>query len=595
MNRNTVEKLAVAAIETQICLCNLLEPFINKNDKEPCWDGFINIYQNEKKVKEPAVNRVPVQVKGTEQKDFSKKVIAVQINLTDLRSYLNVHGTLYFVVYVNGKKSKIYYVDLTPVRIKEILSRASDQQKTIKVELRELPENIKDIESIVINFADHCSKQASFSNIQLTTLEELSKSDKLPHFSLYYSGHGVEDPIGAMLKYDAPYIYLVSDSLPIPQPLASIPKDIVFTETMPASIKVAGIEFYNSYERTRSKDGLSIRIGESFTIKVDPNKNTSTIYKGSNKLRVLKHDLEFMIAFIENSGFSINDSNFEFVPHDEELAKFNLHQQKEDLAFYQKAVRTLNELNCTGDIDLSTLPKGHFWNLKYLITAIVDKKPVKGLLSNLPLVGNLHIGDYVFALVFEPLEKEEGIYIVRDFFKTEMKVHNVDENEQWHRVSQYVILTCDNILTLSNFRTDAILPSFKSLPPSPFLYGQANLLLLEVLSAYDMAENRKDLLELALEMAEWLMSEASEEILSQEVRMLNLYQTIIRIRALNEKEKSEIIGIIANSENRPDLLFAANLLLDRQLDAKSAFLKMGEVEQETFSKYPIYNLLKDKG
>lgn len=185
MNKGDIETLAVNAVVKQITLCNLLAPYISDKDKEPCWDGFIYIYQNAKKVIGYAVNRVAVQIKGTEKVDFSKETIKARVDIADLRSYLNVYGTLYFVVYISGPESKIYYVDFTPVRIKDILGRATEKQKTIGVELQELPQDIKEIESIVINFADHCKRQASFSDTKLVTMDELFTTKEPLSFSLF--------------------------------------------------------------------------------------------------------------------------------------------------------------------------------------------------------------------------------------------------------------------------------------------------------------------------------------------------------------------------------------------------------------------------
>lgn len=595
MNRGDIETLAVTAVTRQVTLCNLLAPYISDKDKEPCWDGFIYIYQNEKKTIGSSVNRVAVQIKGTEKSDFSKETIKTRVDIADLKSYLNVHGTMYFVVYVNGPESKIYYVDFTPVRIRDILGRASQKQKTIAVELQELPQDIKEIESIVINFADHCKRQASFSDTKLVTMDELSKTNGPFRLSLFFSGHETEDPFGAVLKH-VPYLYLESDFFPIPQPLGTIPVEVECTEVLPASITIEGHEYYDSYRKTRTKDKLTIGIGNSFTLKLDykEGKNTTIKYKPSEYLRVRSRDLEFMLAFIDNSGFELNGSDFKYKTTDRELEKFEVAKQREHLHYCKSAVQALDRLNCAGDLDLSSLSKDHMRNLNYLITAFVDNEPVKGLLSNLPLLVSVHVGEYKFALVFRPDVHEPGVYTVRDLFEEKMNVFSIDENHEEYRVSQYIVLTSDDFLTLTNLKAELILPSLKDVPPHPQFLLRANMMLLEVLNAFDMAQERKDLLDLALGIAKWLNECNIDDVLFADMVLLNLYQTVLRIRALNQEEKDTLLQVTARSNGYPNILAGAYILLDRQTEAKEEFLKLDENAQNEFKKYPIHNLLKEK-
>ena len=52
MNQKTIETIAVNAVKNSIVMSELLDEFIADNDKEPSWDGFVYIYEDNSKKKE---------------------------------------------------------------------------------------------------------------------------------------------------------------------------------------------------------------------------------------------------------------------------------------------------------------------------------------------------------------------------------------------------------------------------------------------------------------------------------------------------------------------------------------------------------------
>lgn len=45
-NNNKIESSAVSALKDVLINCGIAMPFISENDKEPCFDGHIYIYNN---------------------------------------------------------------------------------------------------------------------------------------------------------------------------------------------------------------------------------------------------------------------------------------------------------------------------------------------------------------------------------------------------------------------------------------------------------------------------------------------------------------------------------------------------------------------
>ena len=75
MDKKAIETLSVNAVRDSIVTSDFLDQFIADNDKEPTWDGFVYIYGDKSKKKDKLKGRLPVQIKGTENDDFSKEEI----------------------------------------------------------------------------------------------------------------------------------------------------------------------------------------------------------------------------------------------------------------------------------------------------------------------------------------------------------------------------------------------------------------------------------------------------------------------------------------------------------------------------------------
>ena len=62
------------------------------------------------------------------------------MSTVDLRNYLNDGGCVLFVVYIGnlGMTNKIYYAELTPVKLKRLLKEAGTQEHKT-VHLKEFP------------------------------------------------------------------------------------------------------------------------------------------------------------------------------------------------------------------------------------------------------------------------------------------------------------------------------------------------------------------------------------------------------------------------------------------------------------------------
>lgn len=143
------EKIATNHVELAISKADHLVSHINSNDKEPSWDGDVEVYKKSGHVhaKADLILKVPVQVKGHIKPNLKKKSIKYSIQYSDLRNYLYVGGTIFFVVYFDEEDEHhtIYYVGLLPFDLKKMLKdHKGDLSKCKSIELKVFPTKKED-------------------------------------------------------------------------------------------------------------------------------------------------------------------------------------------------------------------------------------------------------------------------------------------------------------------------------------------------------------------------------------------------------------------------------------------------------------------
>ena len=143
MNSTDIEKIAINKIE-ELILKNseFLSPYINSNDRTPLWDGNIYIYNKNTKTNGTFEGKIDVQIKGRQVDDF-KDNNTYSFKVETLRGYQKeIKGTLLLVVdFINIDNYKVYYCNLLPVDLYQILKDLKEEQKTVSLKLKEINEN----------------------------------------------------------------------------------------------------------------------------------------------------------------------------------------------------------------------------------------------------------------------------------------------------------------------------------------------------------------------------------------------------------------------------------------------------------------------
>ena len=253
MDSKTIETLSVSAVRDSIDVCDYLQQYIDSNDKSPSWDGYVNIYDGIDKSKAHMKGRMPVQVKGKECADHSSDVISFSADVSDLRNYLYDGGAMYFVVLIHPSTyaRKIYFSELTPIKLRVLLEGLKDNQKTKSIELKAFPEDNNLKANIFLSCRSDCDKQASFKTAELLSLEELEKSGLLESLTFSVYPIGFKDYKEAVLASEV-YMYAKIKGYAIPQPIEAIPSYVSMVEEIKKPVSVYGRKFYDSYHLIKS-------------------------------------------------------------------------------------------------------------------------------------------------------------------------------------------------------------------------------------------------------------------------------------------------------------------------------------------------------
>lgn len=592
MDKKAIETLSVNAVRDSIVVSDFLDQFIADNDKEPSWDGYVYIYSDKSKKKDKLKGRLPVQIKGTENNDFSKDEISFSVSTVDLNNYLNDGGIVFFVVYIghNGLTNKIYYSELTPIKLRIYLEEAKGQ-KSKRIKLKKFPTDPKEKAIIFFQCLKNCQCQASFSNSHLLSLEELEKQGVLEGITVPFSTVKGLDPKTAFFKNEV-YIYANVKGSAIPQPLEIIPQNIMTKEEKDATITVGDRLFYTTVSVIQDAETVTKVIGESFSIKSNKNDGRYKInYKNSKKMRILAKDLDFMISCIEAGCFQWDGLELPLNFKDADFSNFNVEEEKTRLKNIKKIVSLLDLLGCKKDLEIDSLIDKDWKNLDCLVKALIDKKPIQHLRTDLPSITCIKIGKLKFILYFQKVNSKGDTYNIFDFFKTDISLIYDNGSGEKLPISQYVILHADDFLNLDNIRYDVLLPSFQKTKQYKETVIWANAFLLELLKAFDKDNSKKDILSTARAFSNWIL-ESSDEVLPYDLKILNKLQIEKRNRVLTKDEEKELLQIIEDPKTSEDIMVGAYLLLDQQAAAELHFERLETPLKENFKTYPIFHFWK---
>lgn len=602
MNSSKIEGGAVRYVKDVLDNCTLLSSSdIKEGDKEISWDGDVKIYKSERHAKDNLLGRVFVQIKGKKVNDGNlfNENISYPAEVSDLNNYQNGGGAIYLVVYIaENNKRKIYYETLTVVKLKDYLKSIRKGQKSRSIQLRPLPTDVSEIETIFMNFCEDAKKQSSFADKELLTLEELTKQDGFRGFTITTSKRGkkpnnIIDQAAAIIDNEM-YVYATIGDFEIPA--SNVISKMIFQQTIDKPITVDGVEYYRSCNViVRKKAQRTIQFGKTieFTI-FDDGRIDLFKHKPSKLHRELLQSLKFMTHASQYHQFNIGEAYFKLT---EDSGCNNQIGINRDINLLTKIDKLLYKLNIREQIDLSGLSSEDYRNLLLLYDGIVEGKLLPDLIveNNGPTLYNVPLSNLRIKILISPKQMESGeiLYRVEDYFSmTDHIIGQKRDDEKYYILSPYLVLEQDEYGNISNIDYNKLVEdAIERMSVDCDIYPIVNGTLLNLLLAYDKKQN-KDLLSAAERLAKLLMKYDTPE-LSSDAKMINYLQIVKRYRKFTDDEVESLISI---KENNQDSLFAkiaVCLLLDDHRTAKIYFKQVESQDDKLFfNQLPIHRFWK---
>ena len=597
------EMLGISFLQIALGKTDHLVAHINTNDKEPSWDGDVEVYSKAGHVhdKSDLLLKVPVQVKGHFKPNLKKKSIKYSIQYADLRNYLYVGGTIFFVVYVNdsGDRAAIYYVKLLPYDLKKYLKTYDGTPyKEKSIELKEFPKKKNDITDVFLDFVHHMNLQRaainsapiSFDSLRSESPSQLSNIQLTIGYSAINQNY--EFPFDYFFTHDT-YIY-IKQPHDIELPVAHLKNVDTVEYTMNAPISVKSNVFFDHYTVSRTKTSATIKFGADIrqVLQAGTQAKPDFHFSLSGSLSERIRDARFILAVLDAQQYEINGGVLNF-----KSASFNnsgfvdRSVIKSQLDFMLSMQKTLNLLHVKKDLNPNLIDTSSQNNLNILKTALLDKKAVK-LVPYDSIFRPCRIANLNLLLCTIPIEGTNDFYDIYDFNQAPISFKSKDSSNNDIPFSYFVLLDRDIINWCDNINYDSMIDSIKAIPLSVEYSQAVNTLILEMLHAYDSSDSSKeDILLAAIKITDWIRQTDMHS--SPSAAKINYYQAIKRSRPLTSDEQTEVLSIVETERQDESIYVGAYLLLDNIVAAKVHFSKLSKESQEAFKKYPIYRFMQD--
>lgn len=595
--------LGISFLQIALGKTDHLVAHINTNDKEPSWDGDVEVYSKAGHVhaKSDFLLKVPVQVKGHCKPNLKKKSIKYSIQYADLRNYLYVGGTIFFVVYVNdsGDRAAIYYVKLLPYDLKKYLKTYDGTPyKEKSIELKEFPKKKNDITDVFLDFVHHMNLQRaainsapiSFDSLRSESPSQLSNIQLTIGYSAINQNY--EFPFDYFFTHDT-YIY-IKQPHDIELPVAHLKNVDTVEYTMNAPISVKSNVFFDHYTVSRTKTSATIKFGADIrqVLQAGTQAKPDFHFSLSGSLSERIRDARFILAVLDAQQYEINGGVLNF-----KSASFNnsgfvdRSVIKSQLDFMLSMQKTLNLLHVKKDLNPNLIDTSSQNNLNILKTALLDKKAVK-LVPYDSIFRPCRIANLNLLLCTIPIEGTNDFYDIYDFNQAPISFKSKDSSNNDIPFSYFVLLDRDIINWCDNINYDSMIDSIKAIPLSVEYSQAVNTLILEMLHAYDSSDSSKeDILLAAIKITDWIRQTDMHS--SPSAAKINYYQAIKRSRPLTSDEQTEVLSIVETERQDESIYVGAYLLLDNIVAAKVHFSKLSKESQEAFKKYPIYRFMQD--
>ncbi len=590
MDSKQIEEIAVHRVGLYFSKSQTISPYISNNDKEPCWDGNLYIYSNPDKTNASLYGRIPVQIKGKAFKSGQfKEEIKYPVSTVNLKNYKRDGGIFYFVVGIWDDCERIYYAELTPLRLKQYIKQ-SNGKASCSIKLSLLNDYSESVDFKIRDFYENCKIQTNNTD-KTINLEALTAPGKEVNLTFFASEmKGAEISIPQYLSTHSVYLYAnITDEFnnKLLRPVGEDTFSLKVIETVPATIKANGKTYYNEFKRQhKSNDAVIITIGESLRIELYPNNvqnNIVTFNLQEKELDLWIKEAEFVVDIAETHYLEIGGCQLNLLSQNSEQF---LSWVNDKLKYAKKIQKLLNELSVNKQLKLKEFTRTEENTIDILYKAIIEKQEVS-LKEELHPVFTVCISNLCIAL--SCTKTPSGKYRLFSYKDVCEAIYYTDDNTSTPlRTSIYSWFQEEGFLKVCNIDYDDIVPSYQKVKEyNQNIYQRANNDMLMMLLAYDKNHDRS-LLEVAENLCQWIMNAQGE--IDQNIHVLNMMQIRIRKRQLTTEERENLLDLVDSADNMGKV--ACYILLNNKEQVEHYMKKLGKSEVVFLKSLPIYNLYK---
>lgn len=575
------ERYAINAVMELIDSSPRLSAEFNSNDRTPCYDGDILIYDKDgTNSNKHLTGRLPVQIKFR-QYDAKKETIKFSIKRNDLEIYYREGGVLYFIV-TKDMCPRVYYASLLPYDIRTALSATSE--KSISFDFSVFPRDKDEMLTLLVNVLSDKRNQAQLPTIDDKSFRELCAQAPKTHCVQIDLTIPNGIPVYKALGIKR-YCYAGVGVSGLKVAIGVAEKGFgSITQTYTSGVTCGGKTFYDSTCVKIFKGQTIVAVGNNVTLVLDRDQHGSLNIKSKGRLSERLEDAKFFAAIKKHRTFSFDPQCH--------LANFTIakdaileNRSVEDVL----ALATLLDLvDLKFDFDIDSFTQKDWDAVNYLNSKLLRGKELRFVRGEV-FFELLTLGGETF-LMLRGVSNGNKVICSPKWFDS---VLDLKSGEEEFEASFFLALTADILRAVTQIDLDYILSEIVKVKRTKRYVDHLHKWLVNtILPVVDEGRFQDGrLLSFAEELFKWVCLDPCG---FEDFAFLNLCQIHYRQKKLSEQEILRLREISVSERKSAMIRAGANILLDDRAGYQLQYERLNGEDKKTFDQFPILHLLQAK-